>query len=108
MLLKDKYPGVFVWINIFKMHEIIVVISISIKITTYLNTKKLLTLIKNIFSLFMKNQLSHFAFHRNFKIKIQNKVLNNISLQIKYRANISPAPKNDKKKIIIKILFRSL
>lgn len=97
----------FVWINIFKMQELIVAIFILIKITTYLNTEKLLTLIKNTFLLFMKNQLSNFAFHRNFKIKIQNKILNNISLQIKYKANISPAPKNDRE-IIIKILFRSL
>lgn len=86
------------------MQELIVAIFISIKITTYLNTEKLLTLIKNIFLLFMKNQLSNFAFHRNFKIKIQNKILNNISLQIKYKANISPAPKNDRE-IIIKNTF---
>lgn len=69
------------------MQQLIVAVYITIKITIYLNIEKLFALIKNIFLSFTKNQLSSFASPRNFKIKIQNKALNNIPLQIKYSSS---------------------
>lgn len=69
------------------MQQLIVAVYIAIKITTYLNIEKPFALIKNIFLSFTKKQLSSFASPRNFKIKIQNKALNNIPLQIKYSSS---------------------